>query len=48
MELCSESWAVGVEGPWVAQDYCYGRRNLGDFSNRGCRCLSTGCFVGVD
>jgi len=47
-KLCSESWAIGVEEHWVAQDCYCGRRNLGNFFNRGCRCSSTGCFVRVD
>ena len=38
---------AGIERGWVARGCCCGRRNLDDFSNRGCMCLSRGCFVGV-
>jgi len=47
-EPCIGSQKVGVEWCWVEWGCYYGRRNLGDFSNQGCRCLSRDYFVGVD
>ena len=39
-EPCIKNQGVGGGWHWVEWSCCYGRRNLGDFSNRGCKCLS--------
>jgi len=36
----TKNQGVEVEEHWEELGYCYGRRNLGDFSNLGCMCLS--------
>ena len=37
----------GIKRHLVGRGCCFDRRNLGDFFNQGCMCLSMGCFVDV-
>ena len=47
MEPYIGNQGVGVKGYWVEWGCYCDRRNLGDFSNRGCKSLSRDYFMGV-
>ena len=44
---CIGNRGVVVGKHWVVWDCCCGRRNLGDFSNRGYMCFRRGYFMGI-